>query len=89
MCVRAWADADYWPVVGMQVQRKVRGEALFIHTQTTKHFLSVARTHTVFEAAYVFPNRVSVFFLKVWHCLVILRSACQLPHHADCSCVQC
>jgi hypothetical protein len=42
-------------------ERKVRGEALLMHAQTTKHFLSVARTHTVVEAANVFPNRVNVF----------------------------
>jgi len=57
VCTRA----DYWLVVGMQVKRKVRGEALLMHAQTTNHFLSVARTHTVLKAANVFPYRVNVF----------------------------
>ena len=42
-------------------ERKVRGETLLMHAQTTKHFLSVARTHIVLKAANVFPNRVNVF----------------------------
>jgi hypothetical protein len=56
--------AVYWLVVGMQVKRKVRGEALLMHAQTTKHVLSVARTHIVLEAANIFPNRVNVFLKK-------------------------
>ena len=56
--------AEYWQVVGMEMKRKVRGEALLMHTQTTKHFLSVARTHVVLEAANVFPNKVNVFLKK-------------------------
>lgn len=57
VCTRA----DYWLVVGMQVKRKVRGEALPMHAQTTNHFLSVTRTHTVLKAANVFSYRVNVF----------------------------
>jgi hypothetical protein len=45
----------------MQVKRKVRGEALLMHAETTNHFLSVARTHTVLKAVNVFPYRVNVF----------------------------
>jgi len=68
----------YWLVVGEQVKRKVRWEALLMHAETTKHFLlSVARTHTVLKAANVFPNRVNVFLKEVLHCLVILRLAYQ------------
>jgi len=55
------ACADYWLVVDMQVKRKVRGEALLMHAETTNHFLSVARTHTVLKAVNVFPYRVNVF----------------------------
>ena len=58
MCVVGWG-------VGKQMKRKVRGEALLMHAQATKHFLlSVARAHIVLEAANVFPNRVNVFFKK-------------------------